>query len=940
MNRLLPAVVEPAAMAVWDNPLAPPTTQSVWPGTPLRDLAPQTSFPLMLRVNGQWLLREDWWRPAFPGDVIEWHILPQGGGGAGSRTILTIIAMVAITTLTGGLDLPVYAAAALNVGLNLAAVALINALVPIQQANPANNAQSQGSVYNVSLSANQARLNQPIPVIYGRMLVYPDFAAQPYTEYDGNNDQYFYALYCVGQGSYNFERVQIDDTAINSFQDVVWEILPPGQAAPTSTLFLGDPPKGNVVTAPEVAGQDLKSGQSVGGFAACGPTLQAASIGIDIVFPRGLGLADNSGNIGNLSASFQVSARPIDDFGTSTGNWYVLGVETVTRAKGEPQRLSFKYTLSSPSRVEVRIIRTDARNDSIRALHDMTWAGLRAYLDATPTLSSSATHLAVRVRASEQLSGLSQRRIGAIVRRKLRTWSQGGGWTAEVETRNPMWARLDKLTNAVYGDGLADSRIDLVTHAALAATYDTRQDRLDLLFDSKVTSIDADRTICMVGRAVPFQRGGVCTVARDQLQTLPVTAYTSRDILPGSMNIGYSLATEITADGVIVEYFNNRAWDWREILCKAPGVVTPVNAVRQRIMGITGAKHAEREGLYLAAQNMYRRKFPKFETEMQGMLPAYGSAVMFAPALPGWGQTGDVAFWNAGTLVMGLSEPAVFTAGASHYISIRRDDGSVTPAIAVTPGPTPYDVVLASAPMMADGITVMSLVLDDANRERPKFVFGASGQHRIMVRVLGIRKRGKSRDGAPTIEIETVAEDNRVHEVDLALLPGPGEIQDPVDGTTGGVGGSTGGGSYTIALVNLVDRNVIAGGQFGVTGFLTSYTLSNTGTSSERIWQTGSDVTNSISGQWASNAPLEPATVALYEVRATILETDNWLGSPADMTGSAATGAWLSLSTTRTWVVNGLGYSIMKVEIREASSGLVLDQATIALQNNAQMDSP
>lgn len=770
------ALTHVATMATSLNPLvAPALSSSVAIGTPLRDLAPHTLSPLMLRVNGEWLLRADWWRPVLPGDVIEWHAVPMGGGGQGSRQVLTIIAIIVIAYFTGGLAAAGYstaAVAAIQIGATIVATAIINALIPIQQAQLGGAPQSPGSVYNVATAANQARIAQPIPVIYGRMLTFPDYAGQPYAEY-ASNDQYFFAVYCIGQGRYNVERLQIDDTPLDHFSDVQYEILPPG-TLPTLAAA-------NVITAPEVAGQTLLSGRIIGGFAACGPKFAAASIGIDLAFPKGLGLADSSGNIGNLNVSFIATARYIDDFGLPTGDWFTLGADNIVRATSTPQRVSYKFPLVVPGRVEVRMVRTDNLNPNNNALHDVVWAGLRTYLSVTAALSPTATHMAIRIRASEQLSGLSQRKISGIWRRKLRTWSAAGGYGPEIETRNPAWARLDKLTNATYGDGLADARIDLQSHADLAAIYDARQDRFDALFDSRVTSIDADRTICMAGRAVPFQRAGVCTLTRDQAQTVPVTAYSGRDILPGSMSIGYALATEVTADAVVVEYFDNRSWDWRQITCKAPGVTTPANAVIQRIVGITGSKHAEREGLYLAAQNVYRRKFPKFTTEMQGLLPAYGSAVLFHPALPGWGQEGDVCFWTPGTLVMGLSEPAQFTSGALHYISIRRDDGSVTPAIQVSPGPTEYDVVLASAPLLADNASAMPLVLDDAMRERPKYVFGKSGQHRIFARVLGISKKGKGQDGAQTIEIRTVAEDARVHQVDNALLPGPGDIQDSVD---------------------------------------------------------------------------------------------------------------------------------------------------------------
>ena len=82
-RRMLP-VADAASMVVHCNPLVPPLQGTPAPvGTPLWEIAPQTPAPLMLRVNGAWLMRAQWWRPVLPGDVIEWHVLPMGGGKIG-----------------------------------------------------------------------------------------------------------------------------------------------------------------------------------------------------------------------------------------------------------------------------------------------------------------------------------------------------------------------------------------------------------------------------------------------------------------------------------------------------------------------------------------------------------------------------------------------------------------------------------------------------------------------------------------------------------------------------------------------------------------------------------------------------------------------------------------------------------------------------------------
>ena len=92
-NRAVtPAAAAVASMTHSSNPLVAPTPVAVQPFTPVGDLAPKVRGTLMLKVNGDWVLRADWGRIVAPGDMIEWHEMPQGGNA--SRAVLLIVAIV------------------------------------------------------------------------------------------------------------------------------------------------------------------------------------------------------------------------------------------------------------------------------------------------------------------------------------------------------------------------------------------------------------------------------------------------------------------------------------------------------------------------------------------------------------------------------------------------------------------------------------------------------------------------------------------------------------------------------------------------------------------------------------------------------------------------------------------------------------------------------
>jgi len=132
------------------------------------------------------------------------------------------------------------------------------------------------------------------PESFGTNLQVPDLAAQPYTEFVGN-EQFLYQLLCIGIGEYDIKRIDIANTTIwengestGSFPEIEIEIANPGERV---TLF-----PDNIETANEVAGQDLRRGM-IGPFAANSPGTEITAIALDIMFPRGLGYMNDKGGM-------------------------------------------------------------------------------------------------------------------------------------------------------------------------------------------------------------------------------------------------------------------------------------------------------------------------------------------------------------------------------------------------------------------------------------------------------------------------------------------------------------------------------------------------------------------------------------------------------------------------------------------------------------------
>nr|WP_068428017.1 host specificity factor TipJ family phage tail protein [Magnetospirillum sp. XM-1]CUW37135.1 conserved protein of unknown function\ len=716
-----------------------------------------------IRIGGQVVAAETFAvRVIGDDEIISIIRCPLGGGGGGGggknplSTILTIAVLVASIYLGPVAAVAMrFAEAGTAAAMATAAIAmvgsvLVNTVIPAPKPSmPSLNWGGSGSTpapsptYSLQAQGNQARLGQPIPVIYGRHMIYPDLAAEPYQDYV-NGEQFLYQLHVIGQGEYAIEQVRIEDTPISSFEEVQTEIVPPGRSV---SLFPTE-----VVSAPEVAGQELvapnlvQAGDDgyIGPFAANPVDTTANALAVDIIFPRGLYYANDSGTLTTRTAQWQIETRPIDSDGIAIGGWSVLASETYSAASNTAIRISYRYAVAA-GRYEVRSRRLDNKDTDARAGHEVRWGALRAILTDRPDFGA-VTLLAVKMRATDNLSQRSSRLINCIVTRKLPIWSAATGWSQPQPTRSIAWAFTDAC-KADYGAKLSDTRIDLKALATLEAVWGDRGDSFDAVFDSNMTVWEAFSRIARCGRAIPIQQGGIIRVIRDQPQTIPVAMFGPRNIVKGSFKIKYVMPGEDTADAVTVEYFSSRTWKPDEVTAKLADS-SGDNPAKVNLFGCTAKDHAQREGLYIAANNRYRRRLITFRTELEGMIPSYGDLVAITHDMPRWGQGGEVICCQGDVLV--LSEPLVWTEGATHYLALRRRDGGLA-------GPFPVEAVPGDATMVrvSGPLTVTPYV--GGSEERTYFSFGPGHAWAQTARILAIRPR------AEQVEISAVAEDSRVH---------------------------------------------------------------------------------------------------------------------------------------------------------------------------------
>jgi sulfur carrier protein ThiS len=745
-------------------------------------------------IDGEFVSRRDWWQPVREGDrlVVFRYVGPVHGGDSDPlRTVLQLAVIVAAAYVGGP------AGAAIAIGGSLA----INTLLPLpSQAGGFGNQGTASPTYSVALAGNRARLFQPIPVRFGQESYFPDEASQPYAEHDDESNQFYCVVLCLGYGPANVLRVELDDTDIRYLEGVSLAICGPGQTSRASPFqvfetlaeqtFVAD----NIVTAIEVGQQELITAAWCGAFSPTKPGKKLDRVFFDVVLPQGLANIDleGGGDLQDRTVTLQFGARRIDDAGNPLESWKVVGTETLIDATQNPVRRSFGYDMPE-GRYQFRIRRTLLKSDGADHLEQVIWSGLRARLNEVGCKRTDCTYVAVRLRANQQLSGGSQKRLRVFSQALVPVYDvDTETWGAPQFTRNPAHAAAYVLHDTTAGRGLPDSRIDHLTLADLAETFDERQDRFDYSFDTRRTVDEALQLIARAGRsACILRRGSVYTMVRDQLQSTPVALFMPRNMARDSFRMSFSLPTDETPDAVRMTYRDGRvAGDervvWGQIHAGAvyaygsdddgtpqrpPGVPAPERVIDQSIAGVVGRTHALREVKFLVADAYMRRVNLSWQTELEGTLPAFGSLVGTAHDVANWGQSGDVAEYDAASRTLTASEPLTFGTGA-HYVRLQTRTGGAGSAVQVTAGATAYEMVLATAPSEIP-------VFDDASRERTRYMFGSLSDVTRYAVVRALR-----RDGEIDVEVDAVLEVPDLHAVDADLLPADGEIQDPLPTAT------------------------------------------------------------------------------------------------------------------------------------------------------------
>ena len=266
-------------------------------------------------IDGEYIEQAQW-EYAVPraGQALTVRVIPMGGGGGQGKEAGRIVAMLGVIALSifapylapvGWGLVGAWTGAALSVAVSIVGTLAINALIPPASPKLAQlSGQAQASP-SIAAAQNHLTPYAPIPRIYGRIRVFPNYGARPYTEIVGS-DQYLRLLFVLGYGPLSISELKIGDTPVEQFDDLQMEVRPGYVTDPPVTLYpdtVSEEPLSLLVT--NASGGVIRTSKP-----------NTDELSVDITLPGGLyvKISDGRGNF-PTALSMDIEYRAV---GTST----------------------------------------------------------------------------------------------------------------------------------------------------------------------------------------------------------------------------------------------------------------------------------------------------------------------------------------------------------------------------------------------------------------------------------------------------------------------------------------------------------------------------------------------------------------------------------------------------------------------------------------------
>lgn len=407
--------------------------------------------------------------------------------------------------------------AGLSIGFNL----LINSLfAPPKPEQPKQPKEG----YNFAGSRNQATPFDPIPVNLGYNRVTPVLLAQTYTE-DVGDDQYINLKMTGGYGPCQWSDIRIGDTPIGEFDDCDYETREGWSSDTETTIY-------NRYVTEETLGITLEGPDDATPTTYKPQTRYTQSnvnkIGVNFYYPSGLIRYDSEGKKRSITSTLKIRYRPYPGGGAWTNRPDLV----TTRKTQDPIRVGDVWTVTAGPQYEVEIYRENPEppaNATAQRYQTVIWGSLKGFRRGQPvTCPIPLTEIAVRIRATGQLSGTVDT-LNAVLKSYVAKKWYSGSWHNDELSNRPHDLFRHVLQGAANARPRTDSQINLTAIQNWGNYCNTQGFTYNRPIQDQSSVFDTCQRIAAAGRATMIFTDNKWSVVYDDANPAPVAMFTPRN---------------------------------------------------------------------------------------------------------------------------------------------------------------------------------------------------------------------------------------------------------------------------------------------------------------------------------------------------------------------------------------------------------------------------
>ncbi|HEV7284695.1 MAG TPA: host specificity factor TipJ family phage tail protein, partial [Kaistia sp.] len=621
----------------------------------------------VVSVNGGPVEPEAWpVTTLLPDDSLAIVPIPRGGGEGGSKNVLRLVAMLAVSIAAPYLGTQLALAAGFvegaagfttavsmfTAGVGMAGSMLVNAILPPAMGRMHEsgfNTEQESPTYGIDGAKNTSTEDVPVPVVYGEFRTAGNVINRSIVN-DGDT-QYLLMQVALSEGEIeDVSDIEINDQPLANFTDVdvVWRN---GAASQDPIGWFAQ----TVVP--------VHRGAAIGTEWLTHRTTQAIdAVRFDVVFPQGLCVVDSqTGAKTEKSVTFEMRAVNV-----GTGTVHDLGSHHLTGRQRNPLRRSISPAVEFPQGVyDIQIRRTTAESTEELQPDQVQLTDVNEIV-TDPVAYVHTAVVGIRIKLTDQLNGIP----GVTFRVKgVKVWDYdaAGNPTDHAWSANPALIALDLLTNGSHGARLALSRLDVQRFLELRDRCTAKGYEFNGVFDFSSNVWDAVRTVLRTGQAQLISSGMRYSLAIDMADE-PVMMFGMGNIVEGSFSTSW-LGMEERANEVELSYYD-RDDNWRRNTVRVVDDAAYLRGEPQRPTSVTEFGITSHEIAWLSANRMLAhnraiRQTVEWEAPVEAIACTLGDVVLVQHDMPRWGEAGRVAPGSAATRLL-LDKPVAMEAGKTY----------------------------------------------------------------------------------------------------------------------------------------------------------------------------------------------------------------------------------------------------------------------------------